>query len=177
MFRPWREATEPPTSTIGLDLARRRRGPRSHAQADRAVGEVDDVARDPRASARPAQRDRHARRRRRGRVGAAHEHEPLAGLELDAVVDERADAQLGPGQVLEDRHRATDGGRRRADARGVLGVQLAVAVGEVQPGDVEPGLDHPRERLRVAGGGADGGDDLRAAHVQTNVLDRTGTIR
>jgi hypothetical protein len=34
------------------------------------------------------------------------------------------------------------------------------AVGEVQPDDVETGLDHPAEDLTVAGGRAEGGDDL-----------------
>ena len=145
------------------------------AEADRAVGEIDDVV-GIHALRQAGPRDRHPPAVA-GIGGAAGEQEPLAGLELDPVLGERADAQLGPGQVLEDRHGATDGRRRRAYTRCVLGVHLAVAVREVQAGDVEPGRHHPRERFRVAGGGADGGNDLRAAHLQTNVLDRRGTIR
>jgi hypothetical protein len=135
-----------------------------HTQADGAVGEVDDIVRiDALGQAGP--RHRHA-----GRVAAlgraAGEDEALARLELDAVVDQRTDAQLGPREVLEDGHRTADGSRRRAHARRVLGMHLAVAVREVQAGDVEPGLNHPFQGLRVTGGGADGGDDLGAAHVK-----------
>ena len=38
------------------------------------------------------------------------------------------------------------------------------AVRVVQPRDVHPRVDHREQGLRLARGGADGGDDLRAAH-------------
>ena len=74
-----------------------------------------------------------------------------------------ADAQLRPGQVLQDRHLAAGAARGVAHALGGLGVLLGGAVGEVQPGDVHPRLDEPGEHLGFAGGGADGGDDLGPA--------------
>src|SRR5579875_782435 len=37
------------------------------------------------------------------------------------------------------------------------------AVGEVEAGNVESGLDQALEHLRLTGGRSDGGDDLRAA--------------
>jgi len=77
---------------------------------------------------------------------------------------ERADAQLGSGQVLEDRHRAPDRRRRGAHALGVLGVCGTVAVREVQPGDVETGLHHLRQDVRITRCRTDGGDDLGTAH-------------
>ena len=97
-------------------------------------------------------------------VGPADQHQPLPRLEIREVVLERSDPDLRSRKVLEDRDLATDFVGRGADAFGVLGVDLAVPVGEVQPRDVHPRLDHPHERVRIAGGGADRGDDLRAAH-------------
>ena len=77
---------------------------------------------------------------------------------------ELADPQLRAGQVLEDRDRAAGAVGGVAHALRGLGVLLGAAVGEVQPGDVHPRVDHLDEDLGVARGGADGGDDLRAAH-------------
>ena len=120
----------------------------SDAQADRAVGQIDHVIGIDRLG-QPLPRDRHLRLvAELGR--AAMEHEPLAGLELDDVVTQRPDPQLRSRQVLEDRHLASDAVGRGPDALGVLGVQLAAAVGEVEPGDVHPGFDQPHERLRIA---------------------------
>ena len=50
-----------------------------------------------------------------------------------------------------------------------LGVLLGAAVGEVQPRDVHPGLDHPHQDLGIAGGRADGRDDLRPAHGSVSI--------
>ena len=45
-----------------------------------------------------------------------------------------------------------------------LGVLLVAAVGEVEARHVEAVGDEPLEHLRLGGGGAQGGDDLGAAH-------------
>ena len=41
-------------------------------------------------------------------------------------------------------------------------MHLEISVGEVEPSDIEPGLDQSLEDLRLPRGGADGGDDLGA---------------
>ena len=96
----------------------------------------------------------------------AGERDAIAGLELDDVVAQRADPQLRAGQVLEDRHRASGAPRGVAHAVDGLGVLVERAVGVVQPRDVHPRLDHPQQGRGLARGGADGGDDLRAAHAR-----------
>ena len=77
----------------------------------------------------------------------------VADLELDGALDERADPQLGTGQVLQQRDRAAGAAGGVADELGGLGVLLVRAVAEVQPGDVHARLDHPYERLGVAEAG------------------------
>ena len=99
-------------------------------------------------------------------VVAARERQALAGRELDDVLAQRADAQLRPGQVLQDRDRAPGAAGGVAHAADRLGVLLERAVRVVQPRDVHARLDHAHERLRLARGGADRGDDLRAAHAR-----------
>jgi hypothetical protein len=136
-----------------------------HAQADGTVGEVHDVARRHRRD-ELGSRDAHATRRA-GAVLAAGERHHVAGLELDEVVLERPDAQLRTRQVLQDRDRPAGATGRLADAPGGVRMPLLVAVREVQPRHVHPGVDHPGERLAVARGGADRGDDLRAAAHRT----------
>ena len=138
---------------------------RGDAQPDRPVGEVHDVAgRDGGRQARPAQ----------GQVvvvadfpGAALECQVLARLELDHALPQLADAQLGTGEVLEDRDLTAGTLGRGAHALRGLGVRLARAVGEVEPRHVHSGRDHPLERGDIARGGPDGGDDLGAAHALT----------
>ena len=79
-------------------------------------------------------------------------------------VAQRADPQLRAREVLEDRDRAPGAARRGAHPLGGLGVLVEVAVRVVQARDVHPGLDEAGEHLGLARGGADRGDDLRAAH-------------
>ena len=90
----------------------------------------------------------------------------IAGLELGDPVVERPDAQLRPRQVLQDRDLAAGAAGRVAHQLRDLGVLLGGAVGEVQPGDIHPRLDHADQHLGVTRGGSDGRDDLRAAHTQ-----------
>ena len=75
-------------------------------------------------------------------LAAAEEGEPLAWLELDDVLSQRADAQLRPRQVLQDRHRAPGLPGGVAHAADRLCVLLERSVGVVQPGDVHARLDH-----------------------------------
>ena len=95
------------------------------------------------------------------------------GLQLDDVLAQRADPQLRPGQVLQDRDRPPRAAGGVAHAPDRLGVLLERPVRVVQPRHVHPGLDHPQQRLRLARGGSDGGDDLRAAHARTVSISAT----
>ena len=91
------------------------------------------------------------------------EHEFVAGGERDLVVPEAADADLRALQVDQHADRAAGLARERAHQLHALAVLRGGAVGEIHAHHVEPGLDHARERLRVAGGGSERGDDLGAA--------------
>ena len=74
---------------------------------------------------------------------------------------------FGPGRscrIATWRPARLDASRTSAD---VVGVLLTGAVGEVEPRDVEPGVDHAGERLGVAARRADGGDDLGARTAVT----------
>ena len=162
MFRPWREATAPPTSTSASISPSP--GPRGgHAQADGAVGQVHDLV-VVHAVGQAGPGDRHPPRVALEAVGAAHEGQVVAGLELGDAVDERADPQLRARQVLQDRDLAAGAAGGVAHQPRGLGVLLGGAVREVQPRDVHARLDHAHEHLGVARGGADRGDDLGAAH-------------
>ena len=140
---------------------------RANAQAHGAVGEVQHLARLDRGG-QPGPRDRHTKGGSGAIAVAALERHAVARLELDRVLGERADAQLRPRQVLQDGDRSAGAARRLADPLRRLRVLLVRAVAEVQPGDVHPGFDHPHEHLAIARGGADRGDDLRAAFHATN---------
>ena len=94
---------------------------------------------------------------------AALEDDLVADLELDGALDERADPQLGTRKVLQQRDRPAGAARGVAHELRGLGVLLVRPVAEVQAGDVHARLDHPDQRLGVAGGGADRGDDLGSA--------------
>ena len=88
---------------------------------------------------------------------------------VEAVHDETADVRTltlrtGRGWVA---HRAGQHIR----------VQVAVAVREIQSRDVESGLHHARQRVGITRGGADGGNDLCAAHRGTKLLDARETTR
>ena len=98
-------------------------------------------------------------------VLAADERDLVARLELgDAVDQRRRCAASGPGRSWRIATGAPGAVGRVAHALRGLGVLLGAAVGEVQAGDVHPGLDHADEDLGLARGGADGRDDLRTAH-------------
>ena len=106
MFIPLCEESVPPTSTSqSTPSASGSRDP----QADRAVGEVDELVLAQVGDARPGDRDRLAVALDLAR-GQGHVH---AGLELGEVVAQLADPQLRPGQVAEDRDLAADPLRRR----------------------------------------------------------------
>ena len=139
------------------------------AQADRAVGQVHDLAWIDRIG-ELGDRDGDLPRVAEP-VLAAQERHGAAGLELRAVVAQLADAHLRAGEVLEDRDRPARGARGVAHHAGGLRVLLDGPVGEVQPRDVHARVDHAAEGLRIAGRGADGGHDLRTAH-EANVLAR-----
>ena len=100
-----------------------------------------------------------------GRSPSPHENVSCSpGVSSDDVFAQRADAELGAGEVLQDRDRPADLRGRVAHAVDGLGVLIKRSVRVVQPCDVHPRLDHAHQRLRLARGWADGGDDLRAAH-------------
>ena len=110
---------------LGVQLAEigARRG---HAQAHRAVGEIDDRARlDRLRQLLPG--DRHPPLIAED-LPAALEGQRLAGRQLDDPVAQPADAQLRPGQVLEQRHGPPDPRRRGPHALRGLGVLFEGAV-------------------------------------------------
>ena len=76
---------------------------------------------------------------------------------------------LGPGRswrIATGRPGPAGGVAHAADRLRVL---LERPVRVVQPRDVHARLDHAHERLRLARGGADRGDDLRAAHAAQGI--------
>ena len=147
MFSPWREATAPPTSISSVDLALAG-AHRDDPQPHRAVGQVQDRALLDRVG-QTGPGDAHLVRVARALAVPAEERQPLAGSELDDIFAQRADAQLGAGQVLQDRDRAPRAAGRVAHAADGLGVLLERSVRIVQPCDVHPGIDHPHQRLQL----------------------------
>jgi hypothetical protein len=137
---------------------------RLRAQPDGAVGQVEHLAGlDRVGEALPG--DRHVPRvALDALVGPARERHDVARLELGHAVAQLADAQLGAGEVLQDRDRPSGAARGRPDALGRLGVLLVRAVREVQARDVEARLDHLDQDLGILRGRADGRHDLRSPH-------------
>jgi hypothetical protein len=149
---------------------------RGGAQADAPVGQVEHLAGGERPhEPGPGHRDPVAP----GAVlvGAADERDDVADLQRLRLVGRVPMRSFGPGQVLQDRHGPVGPARRLADELRGLGVLVVRAVGEVQAGDVHPRADHGHEDVRVARGGADGGDDLRATrHVRGTVPSAPGAV-
>ena len=141
-------------------------------QPDRAVGQEDLLSlRDCARQARP--RDRHPPGVALF-LAAAVERDLRAVGQVGDPVAQRADPHLRAGQVLEHRDLAADAARGVADPLDRLRVLVARAVREVEPRDVEPGLDHPHEHVRLARGRSDGGDDLRSAQLAADVTRVSG---
>ena len=134
MFIPLCEESVPPTSTSRVDAAVLGL---AHAQADRAVGQVDQLVLAQRGDAGPVDRDRLRVPLDRLR-GQLHVH---PGLQLGDVVAQLADPQLRPRQVAEHGDLAPGPLRRRPDRLDRARVALAVGVGEVEAEDVGAGLD------------------------------------
>ena len=114
----------------------------SHAQADRAVGEVDELVLAQRGDAGPGDRDRLARRPRR-RCGVSFTCIPVSS----SATSSRSSPirSFGPGRSPST---ATSRPTRSAAARIdsiVPRVALAVGVGEVEAEDVDAGLDQALE--------------------------------
>ncbi len=128
-------------------------------QANRAVGEVDELVLAQVGDSRPGDRDPLAVALDLTR-GQGHVH---PGLELGVVAGELADPQLRAGQVAEDRDLAADGLGGRADRLDRLRMFVGAGVGEVEPEDVGTGADHLLEHARRPARRADRGDDLGPA--------------
>ena len=147
MLRPCRVPTRAADLDRGVDLAHAF-ADRRDAQANRPIGQVDDVLGVDRAGEAAPARPTSARRRPssfRRRIGGRASRRASARPMSPSSAPIRS---FGPGQILEDRTWRPTWPRPRADPLDVLGMQLAIAVGEVQAGDVEPGLDH---RASVSG--------------------------
>ena len=80
-----------------------------------------------------------------------------------------AGADLRPAQVLEDGHnlRRARGGRANPVER--LGVRFVRAVGEIEPADVDAGVDELLDDLVAATCRADRGDDFCVPHVRDSL--------
>ena len=132
-----------------------------HAQPDGAVREVEHVA-------LVAQLREALPGHRQPLRGALHllpgEHHLRVARQLGHPAGHRADPQLGPGQVTEDRHVALRALRGRAHRLRDFPVLLRVAVREIEPGHVHAGSDHLLEDVEILRGWTDGRDDLRGAH-------------
>ena len=147
--------------------SRTRRSPARAAMTRRrtdAVGEVDRLAGlDGVGQARPAD-GQAARVADAPSSLAAHEGRPGRRRAARPCRPSTGPMRIfGPGRSCRI---ATGRPARPAASRtsvGRLGVLLVRAVAEVQPRDVHARLDHPDEHLGIARGGADRGDDLRAA--------------
>jgi hypothetical protein len=100
----------------------------------------------------------------------------VARLELGQVVLELADAQLGPRQVLEDRHLAP---ARPAASRTRRAVSACVSASPWEKFRRATSIPASTMRTSTSGSreaGADRGDDLRAAHRPGN-LALAGAVR
>lgn len=95
---------------------------------------------------------------------ATGECDEVTGLQLHDVFAQRADAKLGPGQVLQDRHGPPCASCGVAHASHRLLVLGQCAVRVVQACDIHTGAHHREQGVGLTRGGPDGGDDLCAAH-------------
>ena len=94
------------------------------------------------------------------------QHEQASRHEFDPAVGEVAGADLRARQVGEDGHRPARLGGHRAHPRQPAEMFVDGAVAEVQPDDVDTGVDQAAEDLRAVAGRPECGHDLRApAHI------------
>ena len=75
-----------------------------------------------------------------------------------------ADADLGTGQVLQDRDGPVEFPFEPADHADDASMKRIVAVTEVEARNVHAGLDKLSENLFRSAGGADGADDFCPSH-------------
>jgi hypothetical protein len=88
------------------------------------------------------------------------ERESLAVLEVDLLVREALDADLGAAEIGEDAHVTAGAARRLVHEIDTTTVFLVFAVGEVDARDIEAGTDHFGHHFDGVGGWAQGRDDL-----------------
>ena len=83
------------------------------------------------------------------------------GAELHRPVRERANPDLGAGEVLQDRDRDRQRLGEAPEPLDGLQVLRRGSMREVEPGHVHPRLEERPQRVLSKGGGANRGDDLR----------------
>ncbi len=132
-----------------------------HTQFDAAVVDQDEV------TGCDVVREAHMRGRdhravARHRLGG--DDELISRREQDGTGREGAEPDLGPLQVDEDAHAATDGISRSTHMPVDDLVIGMLAVGQIQTRDVHSRLHEPGDGLGSARGRPEGGDDLRATH-------------
>src|SRR5262245_48283983 len=92
-------------------------------------------------------------------------------MQVNRLQFDRANPNLWTWQIRHDRHTVASGFRRRADAVDPLGMISQVAMGEVEPCDVEARADEAFQHLRCVGGWPDRGHDfgfvLRERHYSS----------
>ena len=88
------------------------------------------------------------------------EHELHARFQIHLALGELADADLRALQIGHDRHLAACPLRCLAHQFCPVDMVLRLAMAEVQPHHVDAGADHLFEQRRIAGGGAESGDNL-----------------
>jgi hypothetical protein len=95
-------------------------------------------------------------------LGAAHQHEVLAGQHLAGGEVELAHADLGAAEVAQDGHGLLPPRAHLADGGDGPRVVVVGAVREVEPRHVHARRDERVDALGRIAGGADGAHDLRA---------------
>jgi hypothetical protein len=154
---------------VGADRAARlhlagdiRVGDREHLEPNPAVGEEDRIRFLHRpAEARPLHRQPFGVPGRP--VGGARKDDGRAGVEHGDVALEVAEPQFRAREVAEDADLSPGPLGGVAYSGDDLGVLVRGRVREAEPEDIDPGIEQLPQHLRLAAGGADGGDDLRPA--------------
>ena len=87
----------------------------------------------------------------------------IAGSELDPTLGERAEAQLWSLQIGQDADRPSGGALDRSDRLEAGSVVVMSAVAEIQPEDIDPGLEQGANLLGRRARRAECRNDFRAA--------------
>ena len=80
------------------------------------------------------------------------------------IAFDRADADLGTGQVLQDGDRPVELPFKPADHADDASMKRVVTVAEIKAGNIHAGLDKLFENVFRSAGGSDGADNFSPSH-------------